>query len=68
MASISLGASVSSKHWFLTFYEEHKELLIWKNGIRLKLKNGTSGGPVEKVKVTDEVENTITVSYHYVYM
>jgi hypothetical protein len=56
--------SVSSKQWFLTFNEEYKELLIWKNGIRLKLNDGSSGGPVEEVAVHDEVDKTVTVSYH----
>ena len=60
----AMAFSISSKKWFLTFndHEEYQELFIWKNGLRLKLKNGSSSGPVEKVKVHDEQEKSLTVS------
>lgn len=53
------GQSVSSKQWFLTYNEEHTEVLIWRNGMRLKLKDGSSGGPVQEVEASNE---TLTVS------
>ena len=52
-----MAFSISSKKWFLTF-NDHEELFIWKSGLRLKLKNGSSSGPVEKVKVHDEQEKS----------
>ena len=59
MASIC-QKDISSKTWFLTFNEE---LLIWKNGHRLKLKDGSSSGPVEEVEVDNEAEKILSVSY-----
>lgn len=52
--------TVSSKQWFLTFNEG--DLLIWKNGLRLKLKNGCSAGPVKEVEVHNELDKLLTVS------
>jgi len=59
----SQGSAVSSKPWYLTFNEEYKELLIWKSGIRLKLKNGCTGGPVKSVAVRDDRRRIVTVSF-----
>ena len=56
------GHSVSSKQWFLTYNEDHQELFIWRKGMRLKLKDGTSGGPVKEVDVNN-VDQTLTVSW-----
>lgn len=37
---------VSSKPWHLTFSDEEKLVLLWKSGSRMKLKDGSSSGPV----------------------
>ena len=55
------GQSVSSKQWFLTYSEEQQQVLIWRNGMRLKLKNGSSGGPVQGVE-GNEADQSLTVS------
>lgn len=55
-------ATASSKPWHLTYSSEFKEVFIWKNGMRMKLKDGTSGGPVTSVSVLDAADRTITVS------
>lgn len=67
MASISDSSvsSVSSKPWFLTYIEEFNEVFLWKNGSRMKLKDGSSSGPVTDVSVLDVLANTVTVSFIY---
>lgn len=66
MASTSsLGAvSVSSKPWHLTYVnlDDLNEILIWKNGCRLKLKDGTSSGPVTAVTFQNKMDKVVTVS------
>ena len=54
--------TASSKPWHLTYASEFKEVFIWKNGLRMKLKDGTSSGPVTSVSVLDAVDGTVTVS------
>ena len=49
MSTSMEALSVSSKQWFLTLNEEHQEVFIWKDGMRLKLKDQSSGGPVKEV-------------------
>ena len=56
-------SSTSSKPWHLTFCQQFKELFIWRNGMRLKVKSGCSVGPVKTVSVLSEVEKTVTVSH-----
>ena len=43
-AESMLESQVSSKPWHLTFFD--KQVYIWKSGSRMKLKNGSSSGPV----------------------
>ena len=57
-----LPSAISSKAWHLTFCPQFKELFIWRNGMRLKGKSGSSIGPVKTVSVLDEVDRTVTVS------
>lgn len=61
-SSFSELATASTKPWLLTYNMEVKEVFIWKNGVRMKLKDGTSSGPVTSVSVLDTAERTITVS------
>ena len=63
MSTSMEALSVSSKQWFLTLNEEHQKFFIWKDGMRSKLKDQSSGGPVEEVEVTGGAEKTVTVSY-----
>ena len=60
--SVSESINASSKPWHLTYNLEFKELFIWKNGIRMKLKDGNSGGPVTSVSILSIVDKTVTVS------
>lgn len=60
--SIASATQVSSKPWFLTFNAETRDLFIWKNGIRLKLKEGESAGGVRSASVLSIENKTITVS------
>lgn len=39
----------SSKSWSLTFSSDSKDVLVWKNGSRLKLKDGLTAGRVHSV-------------------
>ena len=67
MASTSLGAvSISSKPWHLTHVnlDDLSEIFIWKNGCRMKLKDGTSSGPVTAVTFRNNVDKVVTVSYY----
>ena len=58
------NVSISSKSWNLTYNPEHKEMLIWKNGIRLKLRDGNSSGKVTAISVLDEQDRTVSVSLY----
>ena len=60
--SIASATQVSSKPWFLTFNAETRDLFIWKNSIRLKLKEGESAGGVRSASVLSIENKTITVS------
>ncbi len=65
MSSISLDAvNVSSKPWHLTYVDLDglKEIFIWKNGCRMKLKDGKSSGPVTSVTFRNKVDKVVTVS------
>lgn len=61
-SSFSEPSTASSKPWHLTYNSEFKEVFIWKNGTRMKLKDGNSGGPVTSLSVLDAVDRTVTVS------
>ena len=50
--SSSASSSVSTKPWFLT--EVNGDMLIWRNGIRLKV-GGKSAGCVTEVSVQDGI-------------
>lgn len=59
MASISsnntvLGGDISSKPWFLTFNQANKDVIVWKNDIRLKVQHGQSAGCLREVSVRGE--------------
>jgi hypothetical protein len=53
------GVSISSKSWSLTY---NPEMLVWKNGIRLKLKDGNSSGRVTAISILNMQDGTVTVS------
>lgn len=63
MAATSV--TVSSKSWDLTYNPEHKEMLIWKDGMRLKLKDGNSSGRVTAISIINLQAGTVTVSLVY---
>lgn len=48
-SSAQSALAVSSKPWHLTFFDEEKQVFIWKSGSRMKLKDGSSSGPVTAV-------------------
>lgn len=52
---------VSFKPWFLTCVDE--DVFGWKDGARLKLKNGQSAGRVKAISVLNANDNTVTVSF-----
>lgn len=63
MASVaSSGGSksirVTTKPWFITY---HEEMLIWKQGERLKLQRDVSAGRVVSISLLDEKDKTIKV-------
>lgn len=61
-SSVLEGTTISSKPWFLTFNEEYNELLIWKSGTRLKLKDGSTCGQVRSSAILDEANRILVVS------
>ena len=66
MASTSESSvTISSKSWSLTYNPECKEMLIWKNGTRLKLKDGNSSGRVTAISILNMQDGTVTVSLLY---
>lgn len=52
----------TTKPWFLTFNPGSKDILVWKNGARLKLRDGSTSGQVTAVSVLSVPEKTVTVS------
>ena len=54
--------TATSKPWFLTFNPGSKDVLVWKNGLRMKLRDGSSSGPATAVSILSEREKTVTVS------
>ena len=62
--SIEAAKSATLKPWFLTFNQEDKEIFIWKNNVRLKLKDGSSAGPVTDVSILNQVGRTVIVSHY----
>ncbi len=54
----SKGTRVTSKSWFITY---HEEMLIWKQGERLKLQHDVSAGRVISASILNEKEKTIKV-------
>ena len=61
-SSAAAAVSPTAKPWFLTFNPESKDVLIWKNGVRLKMKDGSASGQVTAVSVLSESEKTVSVS------
>lgn len=55
-------ANVSSRPWFLTCDPETNAVLVWKNEMRMKLKDGSSSGEVKTASVLSQLEKTIMVS------
>lgn len=53
---------VSSKSWPLTFNSESRDVLVWKNGARLKLKDGLTAGRVRSIAVSNDTKGIVTVS------
>ena len=51
---------VTRKPWFLT--SNDGEVFAWKDGVRLKLRNGQSAGRVRAIAVLCDKEKTVTVS------
>ena len=62
--SSSTSVSVSSKPWSLTFSSEYKEILIWRNGARLKVKDGNSSGGVTGISILNKQDGIVTVSFY----
>ena len=60
-SSICSGGA-TDRPWFLTLNSEVNEVFVWKSGIRLKLKDGSSSGTVTEASVLSAAERTITVS------
>ena len=59
----SSATHVSAKPWFLTFNEETRDVFVWKNGIRLQLKEGgESAGGIRSVSIRNVQDKTIYVS------
>lgn len=54
------NSPVTHKPWFLTCFDG--EVLPWKDGARLKLRNGESAGRVRAISVLNEADGTVTVS------
>jgi len=54
-SSTTAMVTASSKPWFLTFDPQSKDVLIWKNGLRLKLRDGTTSGRITGVSVLSAV-------------
>lgn len=52
----------TDKPWCLTLNAESKEVFVWKHGVRLKLKDGSSSGPVTGASVLNTKDKTVTVS------
>lgn len=60
----SSKTSVTTKPWFVTYNEEDKDVLIWKQGERLKLQNGSSAGRVLRIVVADKAARVVKVSIY----
>ena len=56
------STSPTDKPWFITWNHESKEVLVWKYGVRLKLRDGSSSGRVTEVSVLNSADKTVTVS------
>ena len=59
---VAAAVSPTAKPWILTFKPESKDVLIWKNGMRIKMKDGNASGQVNAVSVLSELKETMTVS------
>ena len=53
--------SASTKPWFLTYNPETNDVLIWKSGLRLKVK-GESAGSVRNISLLSKDDKTVVVS------
>lgn len=47
--------TVSTKPWFLTYIEAESDVFVWKDGVRMKLRNGDSAGTVVSVSPADGI-------------
>ena len=59
------GSYISKKRWFLTLNESNKEVFVWKENLRLKLKGGESAGAVEAVVSHPSENNAVIVSLFF---
>ena len=64
----SHGSYVSKKQWFLTLNESSKDVFVWKDNLRLKLKGGASAGVVEAVIPHPSEENAVIVSLFFFFL
>ena len=67
ISSTTSRHNVTFKPWFLTYNNVDGDLFAWKDGARLKLKDGQSAGRVRAVSVISAEDKTVTVSLYYVY-
>lgn len=54
------STKATKKPWFVTF--NAPDVLIWKQGLRLKLQGGMTAGRVVSVSVLDDMEKSVQVS------
>ena len=61
-SSVSVSRqSASQSQWFLT-YDVEAGVLVWKNGVRLKLSDDVSAGSAKTAMVEDSEKGIISVS------
>ena len=58
----STSMTVSSKPWFLTYNVDDSDVFVWRDGVRMKLRNGDSAGTVVSVSVSDGILTVSTES------
>ena len=54
-STANTSGTVSSKPWFLTYNADESDVFVWKDGARMKLKNGDSAGSVVSVSASDGI-------------
>lgn len=61
-AAFHRAQTPSNKPWFLTYNPADRDVLVWKNGVRLRLlSDGTAAGKVLSACVLSEEHKTVTV-------